>query len=319
MTLLVPFFVALLLSFALLVPLLRTGKSEESVRRRVTQVATRTGTEQERDQGMLKTEAAGAFPLLERALERFGFAARIRRLILESGSSWTVDRFGAYSLFAASAAAVAVELTGLGWPLALAAAGGAACAPSMLLRYQRARRLKAFDAALPDAIDLMARALRAGHSLNSAIECVAEQAAAPVAVEFADVFRQQNFGLPLRDCLMAMATRMPSDDLHFLVTAMLVQKETGGNLVEILDRTNRVIRERLRIQGEVRTRTAQGRMTGWILSLLPVVMLVLLNIINPGYSRVLMESPLGRKLLYAGLGLISVGAFLIRRIVDVQV
>ncbi len=319
MTLLLSFVLALLLSFALLAAVLRTGKSEDSVRRRVTQVATRTPDDREQEEGMLKAEASGAFPMLERALEQFGLGARIRKLLLESGSQWTVGRFGAYSLFAGAAAAVLLEFFGPGWPLALAAGTAAACAPSIVLRQQRARRLKVFDAALPDAIDLMARALRAGHSLNSAIECVAEQAAAPVAVEFADVFRQQNFGLPLRDCLLAMTARVPSNDLHFLVTAMLVQKETGGNLVEILDRTNRVIRERLRIQGEVRTRTAQGRMTGWILSLLPVVMLVLLNIINPGYSRVLMESSLGRKLLYTGLGLISLGAFLIRRIVDVQV
>jgi tight adherence protein B len=319
MMLAVSFVLALLLSFALLAAVLRPGKSEDSVRRRVTQVATRTHAEGKEDEGMLKAEATGAFPLLERTLERFGMASRIRKLILESGSPWTVGRFGAFSLFAAVAAGLLLEVLGPGWPMALAAGAAAGCVPAMLLRHQRARRLKVFDAALPDAIDLMARALRAGHSLNSAIECVAEQAAEPVAVEFADVFRQQNFGLPLRDCLLAMATRMPSNDLHFLVTAMLVQKETGGNLVEILDRTNRVIRERLRIQGEVRTRTAQGRMTGWILSLLPVVMLLLLNLINPGYSRVLMESALGRKLLYAGLGLISVGAFLIRRIVDVQV
>jgi tight adherence protein B len=313
------FFLALILSFALLAIMLRSGKSEESVRRRVTTVASRTSEVEQQHADMLKRESHGSFPVLESALTRFGIAGRVRQLLLEAGSLWTAGRFAAYSLLAAGCMAFLLDLLGLGWPLAVAAAIAGAFAPWIFLRQQRARRVKAFDAALPDAIDLMARALRAGHSLNSAIECVAEQAAQQVAVEFADVFRQQNFGIPLRDCLLAMAARVPSSDLHFLVTAMLVQKETGGNLVEILDRTNRVIRERLRIHGEVRTRTAQGRMTGWILSLLPVVMLILLNIINPGYSRVLTESALGRKLLYAGVGLISIGAFLIRRIVDIQV
>ena len=106
-----------------------------------------------------------------------------------------------------------------------------------------------------------------------------------------------------------MADRVPSRDLRFLVTAMLVQKETGGNLTEILDRTTHVIRERIRIEGEVRVRTAQGRLTGWILSLLPVLMLVLTNLINPEYARILLHDPVGHKLLYTGAGLILIGGF----------
>jgi tight adherence protein B len=125
--------------------------------------------------------------------------------------------------------------------------------------------------------------------------------------------------LPLRDALLQMADRVPSKDLRFMVTAMLVQKETGGNLTEILDRTTYVIRERIRIEGEVRVRTAQGRLTGWILSLLPVILLVLLNMINPGYSHILLHDPVGQKLLYIGAGLIAVGSFVIRRIVNIQV
>jgi tight adherence protein B len=189
----------------------------------------------------------------------------------------------------------------------------------MFLQHRRTARLRAFNDALPDAIDMMARALRAGHSLSSAIEVLSEQAGEAVAVEFSAVFRQQNFGLPLRDALLQMAERVPSKDLRFLVTAMLVQKETGGNLTEILDRTTHVIRERIRIEGEVRVHTAQGKLTGWILSLLPVVMLFLLNLVNPEYSRVLLHDPVGHKLLYVGAGLITVGAFIIRRIVDIKV
>ncbi len=165
---------------------------------------------------------------------------------------------------------------------------------------KRSRRLKAFNAALPDAIDLMARSLVAGHSIGSSIEMIAEQSPEPLAFEFVQVYQQQRLGLHFRDALLQMGSRIPSRDLQFLITAILVQKETGGDLTEILARAAHVIRDRVRIEGEVRTRTAQGRLTGWILGLLPVIMLVLINIVSPGYSDILFHDPLGQKLLYAG-------------------
>jgi len=148
---------------------------------------------------------------------------------------------------------------------------------------------------------------------------VGEQSPEPLAAEFTQVFQQQRLGLPFREALVQMGERLPSRDLHFLITAILVQKETGGDLTEILDRAAHVIRERIQIEGEVRTRTAQGRLTGWILSLLPVVMLVLINLANPGYSDILLHDPQGRLWLYAGAGLIVTGALIIRKIVDVRV
>ena len=195
----------------------------------------------------------------------------------------------------------------------------AAFLPVMYFRIKRSRRLKAFNNALPDAIDLMARSLVAGHSIGSAIEMIADQSPQPLAYEFMQVFQQQRLGLNFRDALLQMGARVPSRDLHFLITAILVQKETGGELTEILDRTAHVIRERIRIQGEVRTRTAQGRLTGWILGALPVVMLGLINLISPGYSSILFHDPLGQMLLCAGVVLIAIGAFVIRRVVDIKV
>jgi tight adherence protein B len=184
---------------------------------------------------------------------------------------------------------------------------------------KRGRRLKAFNTALPDAIELMARSLRAGHSMNSSIELIAEQSPEPLSSEFVQVYKQQRLGLHFRDALLQMGGRIPSRDLQFLITAILVQKETGGDLTEILDRAAHVIRDRVRIEGEVRTHTAQGRLTGWILGLLPVIMLALLNIVSPGYSSVLFHDPTGQKLLYAGGVLIVLGGLIIRKIVDVQV
>lgn len=197
---------------------------------------------------------------------------------------------------------------------------GAALALSTIpwgrISWMRNRRMRAFDTSLAHAIDMMARALRAGHSIAGSIEIVAQGSPEPAASEFAEVFRQQNFGLPLRDALMQMVDRVPSQDLRVLVTAILVQRETGGNLVEILDRTVTVIRERQRIHGEIRVQTAQGRLTGWILTALPVVMLVLINLTDPGYSKILFTDPTGRKLIYVGIAFIALGAFFIRKIIN---
>jgi tight adherence protein B len=204
----------------------------------------------------------------------------------------------------------------------LASAGAAVIGsllPYFLLRFKRNRRVKAFNSQLPDAIDLMARSLIAGHSMGSSIELISGQSPEPLAGEFVQVFQQQRLGLHFRDALLQMGRRVPSRDLQFLITAILVQKETGGDLTEILDRASHVIRERVRIEGEVRTRTAQGRLTGWILALLPIVMLGLINLISPGYSSVLFHDPTGQRLLYLGAALIAIGALIIRKIVDVQV
>jgi len=149
-----------------------------------------------------------------------------------------------------------------------------------------------------------------------AIEMLSTNAQEPAASEFSEIFKQQNLGLPLRDALMQLLDRVPSLDLRVLVTAILVQKDTGGNLAEILDRTVFVIRDRLRIQGEIRVHTAQGRLTGWILCALPVVMLVLINMMNPGYSSILLHDPLGHKIIYASLGMLTVGTVIINRIIN---
>jgi tight adherence protein B len=188
--------------------------------------------------------------------------------------------------------------------------------PIAAISWMRARRIAAFNAGLPDAIDMMGRAMRAGHSMAASMNTIAEQSVEPVKSEFCEMYKQQNFGLPLRDALNQMLERMPSQDLKVLVTGILVQKETGGNLAEILDRTAAVIRERLRIQGEIRTHTAQGRMTGWILCSLPVVMLFIINLVNPGYSNVLLNTQIGHLLICVGLGLLIVGAVIIRSIIN---
>ena len=187
--------------------------------------------------------------------------------------------------------------------------------PLLLLKLRRQRRITAMDKVLPDVVDMISRALRAGHSMPAAIGILAEGAPEPARSAFAEVFQKQKFGFPLRDALMELVARFPSQDLRVLVTAILVQRDTGGNLVQILERTASVIRDRLKLKGDVRVHTAQGRLTGWILCILPIGMLLMLSFADPGYAKALTEDPLGRKFLYGGGVLLLLGGYLINRIV----
>jgi tight adherence protein B len=268
---------------------------------------------------ILKRETYSDLPLINAVLQRLKLAADINTLIQQANSDWTVGRviFGALLL-----AFVVGTLAGawfhsvvMGLIFGLVAANG----PYIYLRVKRSQRMRAFEAMLPEAIDLLSRALRAGHSLTAGIEMVAREIADPVGAEFRRVFEEQNFGLPIREALLNLARRLPIQDLQFLVTAMLVQKETGGNLAEVLDKTGAVIRERARLLGQLRIYTAQGRMTGWILGLLPFIVFLLMNVMNPGYARMLIADPTGRKAVWVGLGLMAIGVWMIRKIVDIKV
>jgi tight adherence protein B len=265
---------------------------------------------------LLKEEDTRQAGWLESALQRFSVVQTLQKYIAQGASSTTVTSLFLTSLGLAVAGFLLTALFAPVLPLELAGACTLACFPSLRVAWRRSRRIAAFATALPDAIDMMARSLRAGHSIGAAIEMVAQDSVEPVASEFREVFKQQNFGLPLRDALTQMLDRVPSQDLRVVVTAIFVQRDTGGNLVEILDRTAFIVRDRQRIQGEIRVHTAQGRMTGWVLSLLPFVMLILINLVNPGYSNILLTDPFGRKLIYIGVGLIVLGAIVIHRIVN---
>jgi tight adherence protein B len=253
------------------------------------------------------------------AIENYKFGESIERLIVHSGANTTTGQI----VLASAGSGVVCAFLGdrfTGMPLFALGIGAVSwLIPVGVLMFLKKRRLGKFNEALPDAIDLMARALRAGHSVSSSIEVISLQSAEPLASEFAACFQQQKFGIPFRDAALAMGERIPSDDLQFFITAVLVQKETGGDLTDILDRTAKLIRDRVRIQGEIRTYTAQGRLTGWILGLLPIVMLVILDVITPGYSDALFKTSLGQKLVTAGVVLMVIGGLIIRKIVDIKV
>jgi tight adherence protein B len=264
---------------------------------------------------LLKIGETSAFGWLEELLGSYRFSQRIQLHILQAQSKTTPGTLvlSSIGLFLGGFLLTYLFLPVV--PVALMIGFATGSAHIVWLSFRRQRRLDAFNNVLADSIDIMGRALRAGHSMTAAIGIVAEQAPEPVKSEFGEVFKKQNYGLPLRDALMQLLDRVPSQDLRVLITGILVQKDTGGNLAEILDHTVFVIRERIRIHGEIRVHTAQGRLTGWVLCLLPIIMLILINMTSPGYSRVLFDTPTGHKLLYCGIGLLLSGGVLMRQII----
>lgn len=311
-----------LMTFVIIVLLTHPSTVERAIEDRIARLQGAAGVPTAVSDGgteLVKQIRLSRIEQLDRFLRRHAFAYRLQLLIEQAESPWSVGKL----MGMAATLALAGYVTG--WcvlpnnALALLPALAFGSSPLLLLRFRKNRRLREFNRHLPEAIDLMSRALRAGHSLAAAIEIVGEECPEPVRTEFREVYRQQNFGLPVRDALVQLARRMPMPELGFVITAMLLQRETGGNLVEVLDRTAAVIRERLRIQGEIRIYTAQGRLTGWILTILPIAMFFLLGMANRGYTRVLIEEPIGRKLVYAGSILMIIGGLAIRKIVDVKV
>jgi tight adherence protein B len=191
--------------------------------------------------------------------------------------------------------------------------------PYSYASYRRTKRFQKFEELFPEAIDTLARAVRAGHAFTTALELIASELSEPVASEFRKLFEEQKFGLPVRDALMNLTERMPLVDVKFFVTAVMLQRETGGNLAEILDNLSYVIRERFKIMRQVRVYTAQGRLTMMLLMGLPPVIVVTMLITSPAFIRPLFVDPIGHTLVVAGIVLQTLGYFVIRKIIQIQV
>lgn len=193
------------------------------------------------------------------------------------------------------------------------------CIPFFWLLNKRRQRLKKFAMQLPDALELVARALRAGHSLGAGMHVVGEEMPAPVADEFARVYDEQNLGIPLEESMRAMCERVPNLDLRFFVTSVAIQRQTGGDLAEILDKIGYVIRERYRILGQVKALTAEGRLSGVVLIALPFLLFFFMLHLKPDYVAMLWNHPIGVKMAIIGLILQILGAIVIKKIVDIKV
>jgi tight adherence protein B len=191
--------------------------------------------------------------------------------------------------------------------------------PLAVVAWKRRSRLRLFEERFPDALDMLGRAVRAGIAFTPAMESVVKESPEPVAGEFAIAFDEQNYGIPMRDALMHLADRVPTFDVRFLVTALIVQRESGGNLAEILDQLARVIRERFRIHRDVQVKTALGRMTAGILMSLPIAMLIMMTFVNPEYETVLFHDEYGPMVLGLAAVLQVIGGLILWRIVQIEV
>jgi tight adherence protein B len=268
---------------------------------------------------IVRRERTGPLPVLDRIAARTGFGRRLIRLIDQSGVDTTPSAVVVAAIGGAAAGLAGVVLFNfqpIARPLAI---GIGLTAPFIWLKHKAARRLKRFEEQFPEALDLLSRALRAGHAFQTAIGMVADELAAPVGPEFKKTFDQQNFGLPLKDALNELAERINLLDVRFFVTAVLIQRDTGGNLAEILDNLAHVVRERFKILRQVRVHTAHGRFTGYVLLALPAFLAMALMFINPEHMGLLFRERLGQMLIMIAIVLQTIGFFWIRKVIKIEV
>ena len=266
-----------------------------------------------------KTDRLSSIPWLNRKLLSYELTPRVQTLIYQADLKWTAGGM------LAGCALCFVSIGYLAYwrtdsvLIALAAGALASGMPYFWARHKRGKRLDKFQEGLPEALDLMVNALRAGHSLIAAMGSVARECADPIGCEFKACFEEQNYGLEMKTALDNMINRVPLQDLRIVATAIMIQRESGGNLAEVLDKTSHVIRERFRLKRQVGVHTAQGRMTGWVLSLLPVFLGAALYFVNPDMMSLLWKNPMGIKMLWASFGMLVVGGLIIRHIVNMDV
>jgi tight adherence protein B len=266
-----------------------------------------------------RTAPLSALKGLDALLSRSGRVVEpLRRAVDESGLSITIGLVVLASIFAASLAFVTVRLmTGFTWAAGVAAFA-AGMIPYLLVRYAAMRRTHLFEDQFPQAMDLIASALRAGHAFTSGLSMVSDEVADPMGAEFRLLYDQQNFGMPLPEALKAFSRRVPLLDARFFITAVLTQREAGGNLAEVLDNLSNLIRERSRVKRQVRVTSAHGRITGWVLSMMPPALFFIMMMVAPEHMNTFVTDPIGVRMIAAALILQVIGTVAIRRIVNVE-
>jgi len=268
---------------------------------------------------LVKDRVMSGTPGLHRVLVQLPQLHQLDRLLVQAGSRSTVSHVLATCALFGLAGLIAGTLLRLNWLLTLLLALGLAVAPLVQLYTKRERRLQLMEAQLPDALDLIARALRAGHSFLSALGMVGEEAAEPIAGEFKTVFDEISFGISTENALNDLAKRMPIPDLRYFVMAVLIQRETGGNLAELLDNLARLIRERFKLLAKVRVLAAEGKLSAWVLTVLPFVVAGAVQVLNPKYLSALYTDPMGIKMVIGALIMIVIGIFAMWRIIEIRV
>jgi len=288
------------------------------LRRRLSAIS-KQGSESTVSPSILRDELFSQIPALHRWLSKIAIARRLDRLLKQADSPMRVGELLLFSLvFAALGFAVGLWI-GRSPISGVVGAFLAGSLPIVNVVRRKRKRVKLFVEQFPDALDLMTSALRAGHAFTGAIQMVGEEMPDPLAVEFKDTFDEQNLGLSLKEALFNLTERIDSIDLKFFVIAMVIQRETGGNVAEILEKISYTIRERFKILGQLRALTAEARLSGIVLALLPICVGLILLLINPSYVLFLFKDHVGNFMLGTALALQVIGYIWIRRIVNIEV
>lgn len=268
---------------------------------------------------VLKEELLSDVPALNRILANLNVAVQIDKRLKQADLEMKVSTFILLSCLLFGLALLMGAL--LHWPFLIAVLFGAFlfAGPTIVVNAKKNLRMKKFILYFPEALEMFARSLRAGHSFTGAIQLVGQEMPDPIGPEFQKVFDEQNLGIPIRHALIGMTTRIDLLDVKFFVTAVLIQRETGGNLAEIIDKISYVIRERFRIQGQLKIHTAQARLTGMVLAFLPVAVAFILFLMSPGYMKPLWEEPVGRSMIAVAIAMQIAGMLVIRKIIRIKI
>jgi len=273
----------------------------------------------EEELALLRDEQLSEIPVLDTLLRRSSRVTELQKMLEQGGLSMRAGNFLGFSALGGVVATVVAYTLTRRIEVAWVALLVGFLLPYSYASFRRNKRFEKFEELFPEAIDTLARAVRAGHAFTTALEMITNEVAEPVASEFRQLYEEQKFGMPVRDALINLTERVPLVDVKFFVTAVMLQRETGGNLAEILDNLSYVIRERFKIQRQVRVYTAQGRLTMALLMGMPPVIVVVMLVLNPSFIQPLFADPIGHALLVGGIVLQTVGYFVIRRIIRIQV
>jgi len=268
---------------------------------------------------LLRDEQLSQIPALDTLLRRSARVTQIQKTLQQAGMTLRAGNFLGISAVAGIVATLIAYYLGKRVEVAWFALLVGFILPYSYVSIRRNKRFEKFEELFPEAIDTLARAVRAGHAFTTALEMITSEVAEPIAGEFRQLYEEQKFGMPVRDALMNLTERVPLVDVKFFVTAVMLQRETGGNLAEILDNLSYVIRERFKIQRQVRVYTAQGRLTMALLMGMPPIIVAAMLLLNPSFIRPLFVDPIGHTLLVGGIVLQTIGYFVIRRIIRIQV
>jgi tight adherence protein B len=273
----------------------------------------------EEELALLRDEQLSQIPALDTFLRRSTRVSDLQKMLAQADMSLRVTNFLGISALTGVAATIIAYVLSKRVDVAWIALLVGFVLPYSYASIRRNKRFEKFEELFPEAIDTLARAVRAGHAFTTALEMITAEVSEPVSGEFRQLYEEQKFGMPVRDALLNLTDRMPLVDVKFFVTAVMLQRETGGNLAEILDNLSYVIRERFKIQRQVRVYTAQGRLTMALLMGMPPIIVTTMLLLNPSFIRPLFSDPIGHFLLVAGITLQTIGYFVIRKIIRIQV